>query len=778
MESAPQVQRNAMNHLITGGAGFIGCNLADTLLRRGEQVTVLDNLSRPLTPLNLQWLQGRHGEKLRFVKADIRDADAMRAAVAGHGVVYHLAGQVAVTTSVADPRGDFEANALGTLNVLEAARTAATPPIVFFASTNKVYGGMETVEVVEHATRYLYRDLPEGVPETQLLDFHSPYGCSKGAADQYVRDYSRIYGLKTVVFRQSCLAADQLVLTPFGQKPIATLRAGDIVHSGQGWTRVRHVWKTGVKPVRRLTTIGGLSIALTADHRMVRPHGLFTNQEFAYGDFLAVLPEARYAPTWEEVTDAVLDAETFVAAVQAKTSDPRCLNDAARIAEALLPLRGDRLLAIAEIVGRLFGDGNLSMHQRQSRSNPSYYVQHYGSLDELSQVAQWLDWLGLPASGVVESSSESELPSGHVVRGTSYRIQQQTIAVFTLFELLGVPVGDKVRVDYALPAWVANGHRMIKRAFLRGFFGAELGRVYADSYIAPSLAQSKDVEYLESGRRWMQQLRDLLAEFGIETSYFEARPTAYKRGTTVQMTVRLLGGYALYPKLAAIGYGFSAERTRHLNTLLRWSWTHTSPEWFDETSDLYRADGPLCWDSLAQIEDFGETDVYDLEVEDESHLFIAGGVQVSNCIYGPRQFGVEDQGWAAHFVIAATLGRPINIYGDGKQVRDMLYVDDLVAAYMAALERIDTVGGQIFNVGGGAQNTLSIWAEFRPLLERLTGKAIDARYGDWRPGDQPVYISDIRKAAAELGWRPQVSIEEGIARLVRWVQENEGLFAR
>ncbi len=340
-----------MKHLITGGAGFIGCNLADTLLGRGEDVTVLDNLSRPLTPLNLEWLRERHGSRVHFVQADVRDADAMRAAVAGHQVVYHLAGQVAVTTSVADPRGDFEANALGTLNVLEAARLASTPPIVFFASTNKVYGGMETVEIAEHATRYLYKDLPYGVPETQLLDFHSPYGCSKGAADQYVRDYSRIYGLKTVVFRQSC-------------------------------------------------------------------------------------------------------------------------------------------------------------------------------------------------------------------------------------------------------------------------------------------------------------------------------------------------------------------------------------------------------------------------------------------IYGPRQFGVEDQGWAAHFVIAAATGKPISIYGDGKQVRDMLYVEDLVGAYMAALERIDQVSGEIFNVGGGIDNTLSIWVEFCPLLERLTGRDINVKYGDWRPGDQPVYVSDIRKAEQRLGWRPQVSVAEGMGRLVAWVQENRAFFEK
>ncbi len=336
-------------HLITGGAGFIGCNLADYLLRRGEHVTIVDNLSRPRTPLNLAWLQAQYGDRLRFVQADIRDAAAMQSVIPGHRVVYHLAGQVAVTTSVQDPRSDFEINALGTLNVLEAARLAPEPPIVFFSSTNKVYGGMETVAVVAEETRYRYRDLPNGVPEHQLLDFHSPYGCSKGAADQYVRDYARIYGLKTVVFRQSC-------------------------------------------------------------------------------------------------------------------------------------------------------------------------------------------------------------------------------------------------------------------------------------------------------------------------------------------------------------------------------------------------------------------------------------------IYGPRQFGVEDQGWAAHFAIAALLNRPITIYGDGKQVRDMLYVDDLIAAYMAALERIDRVSGRIYNIGGGPENALSIWVEFGPLLSRLVGREIAVRYGDWRPGDQPVYISDIALAQRDLDWRPRVSVTEGVERMVSWIRDHLELF--
>jgi CDP-paratose 2-epimerase len=341
----------SVNVFITGGAGFIGANLADYHLARGDYVIVFDNLSRRGAPLNLAWLRQRHGERLAFIHGDVRDFEALQAALPAEiDRVYHFAGQVAVTTSVKAPREDFEINALGTFNVLEAVRATAPHALVFYASTNKVYGGMEDIAIVEEATRYRYRDLPLGVPEDRLLDFHSPYGCSKGAGDQYVRDYHRIYGLKTVVFRQSC-------------------------------------------------------------------------------------------------------------------------------------------------------------------------------------------------------------------------------------------------------------------------------------------------------------------------------------------------------------------------------------------------------------------------------------------IYGLRQFGVEDQGWVAHFCIAARLGRPITIYGDGKQVRDVLWIDDLIAAYQAAAEHIDTAAGQVYNIGGGPDNTMSIWVEFGAFLESLAGRSIPVARGDWRPGDQPVYISDIRKAQRELNWQPRIAMPDGVARLWQWIDANPQLFA-
>jgi CDP-paratose 2-epimerase len=335
--------------LITGGAGFIGCNLTDHFIRQGQPVIVFDNLSRRGTPHNLAWLREQHGGALTFVQGDVRDFSAVQAAVAKATAIFHLASQVAVTTSVTDPRSDFEINALGAFNVLEAARLVGHKPAIVFTSTNKVYGGMEDARIEETPEGYRFADYPFGIAETRPLDFHSPYGCSKGAADQYMRDYARIYGLPNVVFRMSC-------------------------------------------------------------------------------------------------------------------------------------------------------------------------------------------------------------------------------------------------------------------------------------------------------------------------------------------------------------------------------------------------------------------------------------------IYGRRQFGNEDQGWVAHFAIAASQGRPITIYGDGKQVRDVLFVDDLVRAFELALLNIERVKGEVYNIGGGPANALAIWREFGPLLEGLLGRPIPVNRGDWRPGDQRVYVSDIRKAERELGWRPAISKTEGIRRLVEWVQANLGQF--
>ncbi len=191
--------------LITGGAGFIGANAVHFFARRGWEVTALDNFSRDGTERNADWLRQETGVEIE--RLDIRDASALEAAVGRrpYQAVLHLASQVAVTLSVADPREDFEINALGTFNLLEAVRRHCPDAAVINASTNKVYGRLEGVRVVERERRYEYEDLPDGVGEDQPLQFHSPYGCSKGAADQYALDYARIYALSATTFRQSCI---------------------------------------------------------------------------------------------------------------------------------------------------------------------------------------------------------------------------------------------------------------------------------------------------------------------------------------------------------------------------------------------------------------------------------------------------------------------------------------------------------------------------------------------------------------------------------------------
>lgn len=195
-----------MKIIITGGAGFIGSNAASRFLRRGFDVVLVDNLCREGVEKNLEWLRSQGS--LEFVRQDIRNGEELARVFDAHrdaDQVLHLAAQVAVTTSVVNPREDFEINALGTFNVLEAMRRAKMTAPILYSSTNKVYGEMTEVGVVEKDNRYGYQSLPHGVPEDRILDFHSPYGCSKGSADQYVIDYHRIYGLRTIVFRQSCI---------------------------------------------------------------------------------------------------------------------------------------------------------------------------------------------------------------------------------------------------------------------------------------------------------------------------------------------------------------------------------------------------------------------------------------------------------------------------------------------------------------------------------------------------------------------------------------------
>jgi len=204
---APTLHSGYRRAVITGGAGFIGTNLAERLVHEGFKVTVFDNLSRAGVEENIEWLTGTYPENVIFEHGDIRSADQVQRTLRNADQVFHLAAQVAVTTSMLNPREDYEINVGGTINVLEAIRASASPPALIFTSTNKVYGGLTDLTLEPDCTRYrpLDTSLRAGVSEDRPLEFHSPYGCSKGAADQYVLDYARSFGIPAVVFRMSCI---------------------------------------------------------------------------------------------------------------------------------------------------------------------------------------------------------------------------------------------------------------------------------------------------------------------------------------------------------------------------------------------------------------------------------------------------------------------------------------------------------------------------------------------------------------------------------------------
>lgn len=337
-----------MRIFITGGAGFIGCNSADHFLRTGHQVTIYDNLSRKGTANNLAWLKERHTDRtasLRFIEGDIREYETLSTAIkeTAAEVVLHLAGQVAVTTSVHNPREDFEINALGTFNVLEAVRNFAPEAILIYASTNKVYGDIAFAQIKAEANRYVYSDMVHGVPETIPLDFHSPYGCSKGAGDQYVIDYARIYNLRTVSMRQSCIygprqfgVEDQgwvahFIIAVVMNRPLSIYGDGkqvrDILH-------ISDLIKAYEAAIREIDTVSGeaFNIGGGPDNSMSiwTEFGELLEElsgrkiEVAYGDwrpgdqkvFIADIRRAKALLNWEpaiNVPDGVADLYRWVA---------------------------------------------------------------------------------------------------------------------------------------------------------------------------------------------------------------------------------------------------------------------------------------------------------------------------------------------------------------------------------------------------------------------------------------------------------------------------------
>ncbi|OHV81881.1 NAD-dependent epimerase/dehydratase family protein [Ensifer sp. LCM 4579] len=297
--AAPALALKAKAIVVVGGSGFIGCNLADSFLQEGEDVVILDNLSRAGVERNLDWLVGNHGRSVHPAIADIRDLTAIEPVLKDAKAVFHFAAQTAVTTSLQRPIEDFETNARGTLNILEAARRYGRPPVIF-ASTNKVYGTLEEMRLREARNRYVPADEAVrslGVSETQPLDLRTPYGCSKGVADQYVLDYARSYGLATAVLRMSCVygprqfgTEDQgwvahFLIRALAGEPISIYGDGkqvrDILHVGDAVAAYRAVLKSIDRLGGCAFNLGGGPVNAVSLNEVLHEIELLTNRPVA-----------------------------------------------------------------------------------------------------------------------------------------------------------------------------------------------------------------------------------------------------------------------------------------------------------------------------------------------------------------------------------------------------------------------------------------------------------------------------------------------------------------
>lgn len=355
--------------LITGGAGFIGTNLAHRLLSVGKPVLLYDNLSRPGVEQNLAWLRREHGDLVQFELADTRNREALRKAVRSASQVFHFAAQVAVTTSLDDPTDDFETNARGTLNLLEAMRSLNSPPPLIFTSTNKVYGQMEDVALRINHGRYEPEDSDirqHGFSEQRCIHFHSPYGCSKGCAEQYVLDYARTFGMRTAVFRMSCIYG----LHQFGNED-------------QGW--VAHFL---------IRALEGKPINIYGDGRQVR-------------DILFV----------EDLVDAFLLAQENINSLAG-----RAFNIGGGPANTV------SLLELIELIGELHGSKPELRFDTWRSADQQYYVSdtrafsdatgwqpQVGVREGVNRLYEWLKESRVPASRILHFSPTTSRRNGKVV---------------------------------------------------------------------------------------------------------------------------------------------------------------------------------------------------------------------------------------------------------------------------------------------------------------------------------------------------------------------------
>ena len=805
-----------MKILVTGGSGFIGSHVAEYYANRNEEVVVFDNLSRAeilgankeTATYNWYYLKNNY-TNVKLVEGDVRRFEQVYEQAKEADLIVHVAAQVAVTTSVKDPKTDFEINALGTFNVLEAARKAKTNPTIVYCSTNKVYGtNVNKIPVKEGETRYYFADEKyiNGIPEDFPMDLceHTPYGCSKLVGDLYVQDYAYTYGLKTAVFRMSCLTADTRILVNGSVRTIKEVQ--------KDWKEQRvltydfNTKKLKYSPItmymvnppgrRRILEImveSGKRVRATEDHLFYTNHGWKALKDIKPGDYVATYP-----PTFEFGKDEKTSEKSYIILLSEADIRKVAGNFLKRRAWVkwtvyrlkelnLLPLLNvnEKLPIIARLVGFLLGDGWLSVHIDRKNNTLRRQIGFVGKEEDLKSIVEDISRLGFNCRGKITTKyTNSSLTDGKNIKGNTTKLVCTSSALWFLLNALGVPVGEKSSQETYVPRWIFNSPLSVKKEFLAGFMGAEMSKPtwcpQRRCFQQPMICIRKILHLKDSGIEFAKQLSELFAQFKIRCKILVGKPYVRKDGR------QTIGIYLVFPRdrknllrLCRIGFRYCKERDVEANIIATYiehlfrSGINRSatpyPIWKTEHVKGLENTG-LIWEMVKEVKPYTKNikHVYDLTVN-PTHNFIANGFLVHNCIYGERQFGVEDQGWVAWFTIATLTGKPITIYGDGKQVRDVLHVSDLIKAYDAFVK--SNLKHEVFNIGGGPENTLSL-IELLNYLKKITGKQTHISYNDWRPGDQKVYISNISKAQKKLNWKPKITPQEGVKKLSNWVKEN------
>lgn len=666
--------------LISGGCGFIGTNATAYHLKKGNKVIIYDNLSRAGAKQNLNWLLGQGN--FVFIKGDIRDDKKLLAVFKKYkpDLIYHLAAQTTMVTSVENPREDFEINALGTFNILEAMRKGSPKASFLYSSTNKVYGEMTNIPVVEKKKRYSYKNI-KGISENFPLDFHGPYGC--------------------------CYSADTDILTKNGWKKFNELSPNDMVLT----------YNINQKVAEYQTPTRHFAYPYTGKMYVQKNRRLKT----------CVTPNHKVLVSWDCNYN--------------KLEKPRLLE--ARQIEGK-PMA--YLLAADCNEGK--GSDYFVLPEVKAGKHKHFFPARTIPMDN------WLKFLGWYVSE--GNCYELQKTGNCTIALTTYYRAEEAIAVMRAIGLS--PTKKKHHI-------VATSRQLYEYLKLLGkshdkYIPLEIKCLHPKhlAILLKSLLDGDGNKHSKNGWRYTttsQKLADDVQEIAI------------KCGMAASVSLEEDKFYRVY---------ISTTRTAQCNL------DQNKSKWIDYDGMIYDVEVS---NSVVMVRQNGHAyfsgnskGTGDQYTVDYARIYGLNTIVFRQSgIYGPHQFGIEEQGWLAWLTNDLLFDKPVTIYGDGKQVRDVLYIDDLISAFNLAFKNIKKTRGKVYNIGGGPKFSLSIWELFE-ILEKLANKKFNYKFGSWRLGDQKVYISDISKAKKEFGWSPKISPKEGVKKLHNWISQNKTLIKK